>query len=208
MKSLQQGSKKIQEIADILKNEAIEPAKKQAEGLIAEAQGRAEQIIEDAEKQAERILSESRDTLEQERKAFQSSMTQASKLFVETLKQEIVHKLFDQELSQILAKETSEAKVVAKLIEAIVNSIDKEGISSDLAAVVPQAVSPEEVTGLLSAHVLDKLKNNPVRLDGFSGGAQVKLLDKKITIDISDTAIKEFLAGYRKDFRKWIFGNQ
>jgi V/A-type H+-transporting ATPase subunit E len=41
----------------------------------------------------------------------------------------------------------------------------------------------------------------------FKGGAQLQWHDRKLTLDMSDDALKELLSTYvRKDFRKMLFG--
>ena len=56
--------------------------------------------------------------------------------------------------------------------------------------------------------VVQALKERSVVLSDLAGGIQLKLHDKKMTIDLSDEALKELLATYiaRKDFRKLLFG--
>src|SRR5262245_27015686 len=125
MKTLEQGPQKIQKICDILKQESLEPAKKEAEALIAEAKARAHQIVKDAEKQAEQILNDVKTDIEQERRIFQSMMNQASKLTVEALKQEVLQRFFNQEFANLLEKETADPHSIAKLIEAIIKAIEK-----------------------------------------------------------------------------------
>jgi V/A-type H+-transporting ATPase subunit E len=45
-----------------------------------------------------------------------------------------------------------------------------------------------------------------VLVSSIGGGIEVKLLDQNMTIDLSDTAFKELVAGYiRKDFRDLVF---
>ena len=78
---------------------------------------------------------------------------------------------------------------------------------TDLSVVIPRLVSSDDVNALLLDGVRKRLKGKPLDLGSFAGGAQVKLLGKKLTIDLSDQAIKELMANYmRKDFRKMIFG--
>jgi V/A-type H+-transporting ATPase subunit E len=74
-------------------------------------------------------------------------------------------------------------------------------------ALIPQGVSPKQVTELLAKGVLERVKENNIVLGNFSGGVQVKLSEKNMTVDISEEALKEVVARYvRKDFRKLIFG--
>lgn len=208
MKTLDQGQDKIKKICDVLKKESLDPAKKEGERIIADAQARGHEIVKEAEKQAEVLLAETRSTLEQERNVFQSTMTQATRLCVESLKQEIQQKLFNQELRQLVEQQAADPKVIAKLIDAIVGALEKEGINANLTALVPKTVSPNEINALIGQNVLKKLKEQGVTLSGFAGGAKIRIADKKITIDITDQAIMEMLAGYAPGFRKWLFANQ
>jgi len=97
--------------------------------------------------------------------------------------------------------------VVAALVEAIIGALDKEGMAADFEVLVPKTVMAKDVMGELSDAIIKRLKDRPLQVGQFFGGAQVKLLDKKMTIDISDGALKELLTGYvRKDFRLKIFG--
>ena len=86
--------------------------------------------------------------------------------------------------------------------------LGKEGVSKDLAAIVPQSCSSEEIARSLASDVAQKLENYPIRLGSFAGGVQVKLLNKKLKLVITDKEIAEFLKQYvRKDFRKFFFGS-
>jgi V/A-type H+/Na+-transporting ATPase subunit E len=205
MKTFEAGSKKIQQICDLLKKDAVEPAKKEAETIIEEAKGKAQQIIENAEKQAANTQKEAKATIEQERNVFQSFMAQAARQTIESLKQAIEKKFFNEELQQLITAQATDPKVIAKLIDVIIKAIEKEGTSADLSVIVPQNVSTKEINGFLGENVLNKLKEHSVILGGFSGGVQVKLHNKKMTIDISDKALIDILSSYRKGFRELFF---
>jgi V/A-type H+/Na+-transporting ATPase subunit E len=206
MKSLEKGQDKIQKICDQLRNKTIEPAKKEAAEIIDEAKNRAELIKAEAENHAEQIISHARAQIEQERNVFQSSLKQASKQVIETLKQEIEHKFFNDQLQEILDKQLSESNMIANLINGLVTALEKEGVSTDLSAVIAKNVSVDEVNQLLLEKVRKRLKEKPFEIGSFKGGAQVKLLGKKMTLDLSDQALKELVANYvRKDFRHLIF---
>lgn len=208
MKTLDKGQDKIKKICSILRDETIEPAKKDAEKIIKEAQKQAEQIIKEAHKQAESIITDARHSVEQEKNVFHSSLLQASKQGIEALKQSIEHKLFNEQLSMLLESQTTDPKIISNLINAIVKSVEKEGLAADLTAIIPKNVVPKEVNKLLLEEVLKKLKDQTVTVGNFKGGAKVKIVNKKMTIDISEESLQEILASYiRKDFRKMIFAS-
>ena len=207
MKTLEDGKNRIQKICDVLTKETLEPAHQEAEKILNKARNNAEKIIADAKKHAEELLDQAKKGIEQERRVFKSSLLQAGKQGVESLKQEIEEKLFNQELNQLIVDNSVDPKVIAKLINCVTEAIKKDGISSDLSAIIPQEVSADSVNKLLLTGVVDKLQEKSVVVGSFSGGAQLRLNDKKMTIDISDEAIKELLTAYiRKDFREMIFG--
>ncbi len=205
-KALEKGEDKIQKICDALKKETLEPAKAEAEKIITEAKARAEQIIRDAHRQSEKHLAEARREVEQERSVFHSSLEQAGKQALEEIRQVIEHSFFSNELQRQVQEKTVDPELIAKIVAAIVNAIEKEGVSKDIAAIIPKAVPAAEVNRLLGEGILKKLKGNGVELGEFAGGAQVKMLDKKMTLDITDRSLFELLSSYvRKDFRKLLF---
>jgi len=207
MKTLDKGHDKIKKICEVLRDETLEPAKKEAEQIIEEAHKKAGNIIAEAQKTAERMHAEARSTIEQEKNVFNASLEQASKQSLASLKQTIENHLFTHDLSEIIEKNTSDPHIIANLINAIVKALEKDGLAADLTAIVPKTVSPSEVNALLLSDVVKTLREKSVSLGQIAGGAQVKLNKKQVTIDISDKAVRELLSGYvvRKDFRKLIF---
>lgn len=208
MKTLEKGQDKIQKICDRLRHEVIEPANKEAEDLVAAAHKKSEQIIAEAHKRVEEMHKNARTQIEQERRVFQASLKQAAKQAVEALRQEIEHKLFNEELQSKLEQPLSQPQLVAQLIEAIIPALEREGLETDLSVIIPRTVSSAEVSHLLAEGVRQRLKKHPLEIGKFAGGIQVRLVGKKMTIDLSDQALKELLSNYvRKDFRELIFGH-
>jgi V/A-type H+/Na+-transporting ATPase subunit E len=206
-KKLESGQDKVSQIVNILRSEALEPAKADAENIVVEAQAKGEQIIKEAEKRAQQMIEEARRTIEQQRTVFQSSLAQGAKQAVEALKQAIENKLFKEELLTAVDKESADPKVIAQFINAICTAVERESLSTDIEAFIPKQVSSEAVSKFLLADVHKRLKDKGLSLGDFAGGAQVKFIDKRMTVDLSDEALKELLSNYvRKDFRQLIFG--
>ncbi|MBA3239191.1 MAG: V-type ATP synthase subunit E [Parachlamydiaceae bacterium] len=206
MKTLEKGQDKIKRICEVLKKETLEPAQIEAEKIIKEAKERADQILLEAKKQAKKTIDEAKLSIEQERNVFHSSLAQASKQSLEALKQAVEQKLFNGTIDEQVIKESSAAPIVAKLINAIVEGIEKEGVSKDFTVFVSKNTSPDEVARSLAGNVLNSLKAHPIQVGTFAGGVQVKLNDKKLALVITDKEISEFLKNYaRKDFREFIF---
>lgn len=207
MKSLEKGQDKLQKICDKLRRETLEPAEREAQQILEEARRKAEAIKAEGEHQVEQMIKQARGQIEQERNVFRSSLQQAARQAIEALRQEIEHKLFNEELQHVLEKQMGDPKVIADLINGIVQALEKEGLTTDLSVVISHSVSPEDVNALLIENVRKRLKGNPLEIGSFVGGVQVKLLGKKMTLDLTDQAVKELLAHHiRKDFRHLIFG--
>ena len=208
MKGLETGKDKVKKICDILKKETLEPAKMQAEELLEEAKKEVETILSEARDQADRLLVNARQEIEKQRAIFQASIAQACRQTIEDLKEKVEKKLFSPELRHLIAKPMQDTKVIARLITAVVEAIEKEGIDVDLTAYIPAMIPAEEVNALLASEIIQKLKEKGVLLSSIGGGIEVKLWEQGLILDLSDQALKELLAGYiRKDFRELIFGS-
>lgn len=207
MKTLEKGQDKISQICSVLRDETLEPAKKQAEEIIREARRQSEEIIAEAQRAADKLLENARAAIDQESKVFQSSMQQAVRQSLEALRQSIENKFFNEQLASEIELGSRSPELVAKLINAIVKALEKEGLSADLTAIIPNSVLPKEVNDLLLQDVLKMLKEKSVVVGNFAGGAKVKINKKQMTIDITEDALRELLASYivRKDFRKMLF---
>ncbi len=206
MKSLEKGQDKIQKICDQLRRQTLEPAKQEAAKIVEEAKQQAACLQEEAMRQAELLLKQAQRQIEQERAVFHSSLQQAAKQALEGLRQEIEQKLFNQELEKALNESLSDPTIIAKCINGMIQAVEKEGLATDLAAIIPEQISPLDVYGLLLDRVKKRLNKQPLEVGSFQGGAQLRLVDRKMTLDLSNQAIKELLAHYlRKDFRAFIF---
>lgn len=209
MKTLEQGHDKLQKIMDELRESTLEPAKKEAQDIVSEAHLRAKEIVITAEKESARLIQAAREVIEQEHNVFKSTLTQGVRQSLDALRQEIEHKLFNDQLANLVKNGTQDPQIVAKLIDCIVKAIEKEGLSADISAIIPKHIPENELNLLLAENILKQLRGHSVEIGNFAGGAQIKLHDKGLTIDISDSAIQELLSRYvRKDFRKLIFLNK
>lgn len=206
MKTLEQTQEKIDKICDALRKETLEPAQKEAEEILRQAEAAAFQKIKEAEVEAEKILQAAKLAAEQQSKMFQSSLVMSAKLALEKLRQEIEHHFFNSGLEALIVKESTDPKIVAKIIEALMGAIQAEGLSFDVQASIPKSLNPSAVNALIAEHFLEKFEGKSVQVGSFKGGAQVKVVQKKLTLDMSDGALKELLASFAgKDFRNFIF---
>ena len=206
MKDMDTGDDKIRKICDAIKSQTIEPAKQQADEIIENAKMEAKAIRDQAESERKKIIQAAEKEILQKQKLCHSSIKSASKQVIDRLKQEIENEFFTCNLHDIITKATSSPEVVADLVEAVVQGIEKEGVDVDLSAVIPKKVKLDKVNKLLAKDVLDKLREKKVIEAEFSGGAKIKLHEKQMTIDISDLALTNLVASLiREDFRNMIF---
>jgi V/A-type H+-transporting ATPase subunit E len=206
MKGLETGKDKIQKICDALKKETLEPARQEAREIVENAHMQAAEIVADAQKKAEGIVSESIKDMEEKRRVFNASLNLACRQGIEELKQKIERELFNGELAQVIGKEMADPKVIAGLLNSFMRSMEEKGIEEDFVALIPKGISPRSINELLVARVLERLKGGSVVVGDFGGGLQIQLKGKKITIDISDTVVRELIAQYiRRDLRDLVF---
>lgn len=200
------GKDKIRKICEVLREETLEPAKEEAQKIIEKATIESERILSQAQEKAQEIIKNGQEELEKKKKIFDTSLEQTFRQSLSALRSEIEENLFNKELSAWLEKTTSDPLIVSSLIQALVKALDKEGTSVDFSAYIPESVPAEKVTQLLGEQMVKKLREKKVVIGEFKGGAQIRMHDKKILLDLSDAALKDLVAGYtRKEFRKILF---
>lgn len=205
-KTMKSGPEKIQDICNILRKETLEPAKLEAEKIITDAKAHAERIIKESEIHADKLINDAKKEIERERNILQSALIQAGQQSLEVLRQSIETKLFNPELHKLIQEKTTNPEVISELISAMIKALEKEGLHTDISAIIPQSVPAETVNNLLTENILKKLHSHSVEIGEFKGGAKICLHNKHITLDISNSEIEELLKKYlRKDFRNRFF---
>lgn len=206
MKGLETGKDKIQKICDALRKETLEPAQQEAREIVENAHLQASEIVHDAKKRAAKMIGEAEGEIEERKKVFQSSLQLACRQGIEQLKQKIEEQLFDKELFELVSREMGDPKTVAHILNAFLRTIEEKGIEDDFVATIPKSITPRQISSLLAAQVLERLKNHGITVGDFAGGVQIRLKGRQITIDISDGVVRELIALYiRRDFRDLVF---
>lgn len=193
--ALQSADKKVQEICDVLREETLKPAKKEAQRFLEQARWEADEIINKAKLEADRITKENQKKLEKEYQIHESSLQLAIKQAVIKLRQSI-ETIFSNEWQTMIQQKFQNEDVVSKLINVLVNAIEKEGLKANLMAIVPKEVSPDAIIRALQENVRHKLSKDKIVLSDIRGGAQIKLREEKMVIDMSDQAVTELLRQY------------
>lgn len=203
---LEKGKDKIKKICDILRTETLEPALQEAETIIKEAQARAEHILDDARKRSFDLLAKTEKEIAKKKEIFEATLHHGAKQTIDWLKQEIEKQLFYPSLHNLIVKSTSSPEILVQLIQAIIRSIEVEGMKTDLSVLIPSTVEVRKVNELLGKEVLDKLREKSVLLGPMKGGIEVKLHQENISIDITDNTLIELLKKFiRKDFYQFFF---
>jgi len=97
-------------------------------------------------------------------------------------------------------------KVIAKLLNSFIESMDAKGVEEEFVALIPKGITPRAINDLLASRVLDKLEKKTVVASDIAGGVQVQLKGHQITIDMSDAVVKDLIGKYiRKDLRDLVF---
>lgn len=206
MKGLETGKEKIQKICDALKKETLEPAKQEAREIVENAHLKAQEIVEEAKKEAEEKIHAAEKQIEEKKRVASASLQLACRQGIEQLKQTVEQEFFNRQLADLVAKEMADPKLIAHIINSLMRSLEEKGVEEDFVAIIPKEISPRTITALLANQVLEKLENQVVALGDFAGGVQISFKGRKVTIDISDVAVRELIAQYiRRDFRDLIF---
>lgn len=207
MKTLDSDQEKIAKIADLLRRQTLEPAEEESRRIIDQANEEAERIVRQAKADAEALVTEARQETERQRQVFNSSLQQATQQSLEALRQHIQKSLFSDELDLEVARAGSDPALISKLIEALIDAVSRDGTEADFTAVIPRSVSKEAVKSLLADRIVRRLKEGDLVLGDFAGGARVRLDNRHLILDMSDTALLELLRRYvGKEFRDLLFG--
>lgn len=208
-KTLPEGKHSLNEICNKLRHETLEPAKKESEALIAQAHVKADSILRQAEAHADKIIAEARTKADKERYVFQTNLEQAAKQTLETLRQKIEHDLFQPHVAEVVEKGSSDPKLLASLVEKVGLAIEKEGLDTELQLVLPKVLSADEFAKNLSKGMLEKLGEKGITIGDFAGGIQIRLVNKKMMLDLTADTLTHLLLQYvRKDFRDLFFKKQ
>lgn len=208
MDTLERGKNKLGEICDILRKETLEPAQNEANQIIENAQLESQKIIEKAHIDAENLLEEARAKIAQEKKLFESSMALAAKQTFDQLKEKIQIQLFNDQLDHLSKSMMSESELVAQLIAAIINIIEKEGLGANLSVTLAKTIKPETVSQYLAVSAAEKVKKGAMTIETSNGDAKIVLQDQKMSVDISSDSLKSVLGSFLRDsFRNVLFKN-
>lgn len=207
--SIETGKDKVKKICEILRKETIEPAVDEAQKILEEAHRKGEEIVEAAKTKAKKILEDTDEEIEKRQKVFRASINQGARQSIEWLKQEVELRFLNENLAERITESTSDPKILADMLTAIVEAVSDEGLDTEISAIIPSVIEPRQVNELIGKDILDKLKEKSVIIGPQKGGVEIKLHKEKLTIDMSDTALFDLMTRYvRKDFHQFFFSDK
>jgi len=206
MKTLDTGEAKVQKICDLIRKETLDPAKQEAERILHRAQAEAVQILKEAEEEKERIIASSKHKLDEQKNVFHASLQQACAQSLEALKQAVHQKLFNHELTKLIRETTQDPECVSKMIDGLVDALKKEGMGANLEAIISKASDVKQIAAFLAARGVSSIKEENLVLDNIHSGCKVKSIENKLTLDLSEEALKDVFSRYlQSEFRKFLF---
>ena len=197
----------LQRLCTTLKQETLEPAKKQAEEIIAEAKKQAETLLAAAEQKALTLVQEAEKKAAQELRMARTSLTQAAKQAVAFLRQEVENHLFNSACSELFDAKMADSAMVARFLDTLLEVAKEAALTGDFTGLLGEKVDAKEVASLLAKQSLQLLQEGKMLYSAaFPAGVKLQIKEKNITLDLSDSALKSLLSGFvRKDFQQLLF---
>ena len=192
---LETADNKVKEICAILRKETLEPAEIEAKRILEAAEKEADEMIRKAREEVALIQAENKLALEKELKVHEGSIQLSIRQGISSLRQAI-EKVFVQDLDRQIERAMGKEDAVAEAIRVLFGLIEKGGQGVNLNVLRPKHVNIEAVSSKLTHDFAEKVKMNAIQIDDIKGGAEIKLKDKKVTIELTDAAVKELLASY------------
>jgi V/A-type H+/Na+-transporting ATPase subunit E len=193
-------------ICQMIRNETLDPALKEAEHIKQIAEREAARIRADAKQEAEKVLHEARVQLKEEKEAFEASLHLASEQLIGLLKEQIEKELFNPGIDHYLSDEFKDTTQIGTITRSVLEQLEKEGISGDLNVYIGKNLNKEELAAHILKDSLHKLAGHELRTGAFLSGVIIKAKDRHLSIEITPAAIRELLTPFlRPDFRRFLF---
>ncbi|NBU62223.1 MAG: hypothetical protein EBS28_00290 [Chlamydiae bacterium] len=203
MKYANNTSETIQRILQAIKEEALEPSKTEAEETIASANAESEQILYEANARAESIVAEATKKASDQIKAAKVEIDLALKQAKLQLKNDLTQNLFKKELKESLSKEMHKTQIVARAVNIVLESLEKDGLYSKFSLVVPDGVFEKELTQHLAQNVIEKIeKFGELKFDSVFGGVILKIQEKNMVVELTENQVEQVLDRFVSDSLK------
>lgn len=205
---LETADNKVKEICAILRKETLEPAQTEAKTIVETALKEAAEIVLKAKEEAAKVLEEGKLELAKELRVHEGSIQLAIRQGISSLRQGI-EKMFSDELNSEVERVMGGQDVVASAVAVILSLIEKEGLGVNLDVLLPKHVDINAICETLRGNLGEKLKKSALLVPEVKGGVELRLKDKKMSIDLTDRAVEELLASYvTHELRAKIFSDK
>lgn len=203
----------IDALVDKLKREGVDAAKQESEQILAEANAQAQQIIASAKQQAEQQLESAHQKIMLERKAAEDALKIAYRDLVLDLKGHLLNR-FSEDVERLVSSSVLEPEVIKKIVIAAAGRIvDQSEIQpgTELEILLPpQVLEMDDITrdpqsaakGPLAEFVFaiqEQILAEGIQfaaVDKNQQGIKIRLVNDKIEVDLTDSAIAELLLTY------------
>ena len=202
----------VQELINRLRDDGVKAGREQADQVLQDAQEQAAGIVAQAKAEAAEMLDKARAGIETERTAAQESLRVAIR--DTELKMEAELKAaFASHVKRLVSVEARDVKFLRQIISAIAGLAagDKACGEQPVEVLLPKNLFETDEKG---ARLTEEGQDNMRRLvlgisgemlregvdlkpsESIGGGIRIRLVDKDLEIDLSDTAISELLLQY------------
>lgn len=203
MKYANNTSETIQRILQAIKEEALEPSKTEAIETLASANAESEQILFEANEKAEFIIEEATKKAEDQIKAAKAEIELALKQAKLQLKNDLTQNLFKKELKEILSKEMHKTQTVARAVNIVLDSLEKDGLYSKFTLVLSDGIYEKELVQHLAQGVKEKIdKLGELKFDSVFGGVVLKIHDKNMVVELTENQVEQVLDRFVSDSLK------
>ncbi len=203
MKYANNTSETIQRILQAIKEEALEPSKTEASETIAAANAESEQILFEANEKAKSIIQEASQKANDQIRAAKSEIELALKQARLQLKNDLIQNLFKKDLMELLKKEMHKTDTIARAVNIVMDSFEKEAHSSKFEILVADGVYERELVQYLTQHVRDRIeKSGELKFTSAFGGAILKVQDKNIIVELTEKQIDAILDRFTSESLK------
>lgn len=194
----------ITELCQRLKEEALEPARAEADRVIVEAKKRAQRIIEEAQRQAHDYRVQEKEQLQRYKASADSGIQQALTRAESKIKQDFeqfIRKVIEGVMSDALGNED----LLVALVEAMVESTKAKHRADTLQLSIAKKFNPEKIAKLLSPYILSHLEDGIVLPDNQTRGISIHVVGGAISYEITPEYLYDAMAPFLPSmFRSWL----
>lgn len=206
MSSLPSSHDKLQQLCEVLQGQALEPARLEAQKIVEEARLEAARLLEEAKFHSDNMLQKARDEVSREKEVAEASLKQAAQQAVARLRQEIESHLVSEEILKMTRQALSDSSTVSNVLKKYLDMLREKGWDKDLTVEISSTSEFKELAHSIIAQCAGRLKEGCVLPVLSEGGLRIRLHDRKVILDASESAVTELLSQFlRKELRTRLF---